>query len=299
MKKLFYGVSIVAMLTFGVTSCEQVEFVNINNSEMLEGDGVEITFKVSSIEQVSFDNENTGTRATRNITELCSRITLVFFQDGKKVKTIHQKDTDDEFGNLQTTLSAGEYKFVAIAHNGNGNPTITSLEEITFNGTVTMTDTFYYYGELNVAEPQELSLALKRAVAMVRFVVSDNVPEDVKRMKFYYTGGSSTFNAVTGFGSKDSRQTEYRDVPEAAHSGESYYDIYTFPHATEDVLKLTVTAQTDDDDEYPEQVFENIPVKINQITKYTGKFFENAQKPGEFKTTMTANDEWEEEELFY
>ena len=298
MKKLFYGVGIVAMLTFGITSCEQVEFVNINNSEMLEGDGIEMTFTISSIEQISFDDEKAGTRATHDITELCSRITLAFFQDGKKIKTINQKETDDDFGTLQTTLPAGEYKFVAIAHNGNGNPTITSLEEITFNGTVTMTDTFYYYGELNVAEPQDMSLALKRAVAMVRFVVSDNVPEEVTRMKFYYTGGSSTFNAVTGFGCKDSRQTEYRDVAEAAHSGESHYDIYTFPHATEDVLKLTVTAQTVDDD-YTERVIENIPVKINQITKFTGKFFENTQKPGEFKITMTTNDEWEEEELSY
>ena len=298
MKKLFYGVGIVAMLTFGVTSCEQVEFVNINNSEMLEGDGVEITFKVSSIEQVSFDDENTGTRATRNITELCSRITLVFFQDGKKVKTIHQKDTDDEFGNLQTTLPAGEYKFVALAHSSNGNPTITSLEEINFSSVKT-TDTFYYYGELDVTEPQDLNLSLKRAVAMVRFVVSDNAPEEVTKMKFYYTGGSSTFNAITGYGSKNSKQTEYRDVLEAAHSGESYYEIYTFPHEQEGLLKLTVTAQTDDDDEYLERVFESIPVKINQITKYTGKFFENAQKPGEFKVTMTTGDEWTEEELYY
>ena len=298
MKKLFCGVGIVAMLTFGVTSCEQVEFVNINNSEMLESDGVEITFKVSSIEQVSFDGVN-GTRSTYNITELCSRITLAFFQDGKKVKTVNQKETDDNFGTLQTTLPAGEYKFVVIAHNGNGNPTITSLEEITFNSTVTMTDTFYYYGELDVIEPQDINLTLKRAVAMVRFVISDNVPEEVKSMKFYYTGGSSTLNAITGFGSKDSRQTEYRNIEAAAYSGESHYDIYTFPHATEGLLKLTVTAQTDDDDEYLERVFENIPVKINQITKYTGKFFDNTQKPDEFKTTMSTNDEWEEEELFY
>lgn len=298
MKKLFYGVSIVAMLTFGITSCEQVEFVNINNSEMLESDGIEMTFTISSIEQISFDDENTGTRATRNITELCSRITLVFFQDGKKVKTIHQKDTDDEFGNLQTTLPAGEYKFVALAHSSNGNPTITSLEEINFSSVKT-TDTFYYYGELDVTEPQDLNLSLKRAVAMVRFVVSDNAPEEVTKMKFYYTGGSSTFNAITGYGSKNSKQTEYRDVLEAAHSGESYYEIYTFPHEQEGLLKLTVTAQTDDDDEYLERVFESIPVKINQITKYTGKFFENAQKPGEFKVTMTTGDEWTEEELYY
>ena len=299
MKRILYSGLVAAILTLGVISCEQVDIMGINNDEMLDDDGVELRFTISNIEQVSFDDDKTGTRATHDITELCSRITLVFFQDGKKVKTIHQKDTDDEFGTLQTTLPAGEYKFVAIAHNGNGNPSITSLEEIYFDSKVTMTDTFYYYGELDVTEPQDLNLSLKRAVAMVRFVISDNVPDEVTRMKFYYTGGSSTFNAITGYGSKDSRQTEYRDVDEAAHSGESYYEIYTFPHEEEDLLKLTVTAQTDDDDEYLERVFENIPVKINQITKFTGKFFENAQKPGEFKTTMTINDDWTETELSY
>lgn len=299
MKRILYSGLVAAILTLGVISCEQVDIMGINNDEMLDDDGVELRFTISNIEQVSFDDDKTGTRATHDITELCSRITLVFFQDGKKVKTIHQKDTDDEFGTLQTTLPAGEYKFVAIAHNGNGNPSITSLEEIYFDSKVTMTDTFYYYGELDVTEPQDLNLSLKRAVAMVRFVISDNVPGEVTRMKFYYTGGSSTFNAITGYGSKDSRQMEYRDVDETAHSGESYYEIYTFPHEEEDLLKLTVTAQTDDDDEYLERVFENIPVKINQITKFTGKFFENAQKPGEFKTTMTINDDWTETELSY
>lgn len=80
----------------------------------------------------------------------------------------------------------------------------------------------------------------KRVVAKFRLVVKDPTPEDVKTMKFYYTGGSSTFNALTGYGCVNSKQTELRSVKESAYTEESYYDIYTFPHDPEESKKLKV-----------------------------------------------------------
>lgn len=290
---------IIFMLMMGVVSCEKVDIPQMNANSVQE-DGVSVRLSISSIEQVSFDVRKSNTRAS-GIADYCGRITFAFFQGAEKVKMISQKASDSDFGMLQTTLPAGKYELVVIAHNGNGNPSVTSAEEIYFDSKVTMSDTFYYYGELDASKPQDLNIALMRVVAMVRFVIADNVPMGVRKMKFYYTGGSSTFNAVTGYGSKNSRQTEYRDVEEAAHTSESYYDIYTFPHENEDVLTLTVTALNADETTYKEQKFENIPVKINQITKYTGTFFGDTQQGGDWQkfTLSLSNTEWNEEECHY
>lgn len=296
MKKLFLKAGMTVMLAVAFISCEKVELPSTNNEKPQE-DGVRICFTISNIEQVAFDNGMVNTRAA--ITDLCSRITFAFFQDDEKIKQVSQKASDDGFGNLTVSLPSGSYKFVVLAHNGTDNPTVTSLDKITFGNNGKLADTFYYYGELDATESKDVNLSLKRVVAMVRFIITDAIPADVKKMKFEYTGGSSSLNATTGLGCVKSQQEETFTVEEAAHTGQSQYEIYTIPHATDGTLKLTVKALMNDDEEYKKQTFEEVPVTINKITKYTGKFFENTQKPGEMKISLNTDDEWTETEISY
>ena len=44
-----------------------------------------------------------------------------------------------------------------------------------------------------------------------RFVLTDDIPSDVKKMQFYYTGGSGAFNALTGLGSVNSKHYHWCD----------------------------------------------------------------------------------------
>jgi len=288
------------MLAIGFTSCEKVELPTVDNNDSQQEDGVNIRFTISQIEQVAFDNGPTKTRMSTALTDLCSRITFAFFKDTEKTKQVSQKADDEGFGSVQVSLPAGTYKFVVLAHKGKDNPTVTSPEEITFGNNGKLADTFYYYGELDATESKDVSLTLKRAVAMVRFITTDAVPADVSKMQFNYTGGSSSLNAVTGLGCKNSKQEETFTVDEKAHSEQSQYEIYTFPHEAEGKLKLTVKAVMANDNTYKEEVFEEIPVKINQITKYTGAFFKNTQKPGESKLSIQISDtEWTETEVTY
>lgn len=296
MKNLFLKAGMTAMLAVAFISCEKVELPSTNNEKPQE-DGVSISFTISNIEQVAFDNGMVNTRAA--ITDLCSRITFAFFRDDEKIKQVSQKASDNGFGNLTVSLPSGSYKFVVLAHNGTDNPTVTSLDKITFGNNGKLADTFYYYGELDATESKDVNLSLKRVVAMVRFIITDAVPADVKKMKFEYTGGSSSLNATTGLGCVKSQQEETFTVEEAAHTGQSQYEIYTIPHATDGTLKLTVKALMNDDEEYKKQTFEEVPVTINKITKYTGKFFENTQKPGEIKISLQTDDKWTEMEMSY
>ena len=233
------------------------------------------------------------TRAATDITALCSRLNIAIFDaDGTKVKTVAQKEGDANYGTVALSLAAGTYQLVVIAHNGEGSATITSEEKVTFPNNK-VTDTFYYYGDLVVtSEKQSYDLTLTRAVAMFRLVLTDEeIPATVAKLKFYYTGGSSTFSPRDGYGCVNSKQTEVR--PTAA---DGIYDIYTLPHSEDDVLtKLTVTALDQNDNTVKERVFENVPVTRNQITRYTGSLFGNGgggqQSDGTFR--MTADPDWD------
>ena len=233
------------------------------------------------------------TRSATDITELCSRLNIAIFDaDGTKVKTVAQKESDAGYGTVALTLAAGTYQLVVIAHNCDGSATITSEEKVTFPNNK-VTDTFYYYGDLVVTDAQQsYDLTLTRAVAMFRLVLTDEeIPASVAKLKFYYTGGSSTFSPKDGYGCIQSKQTEVR--PTAA---DGIYDIYTLPHSEDDVLtKLTVTALDQNDNTVKERVFENVPVTRNQITRYTGSLFGNggggSTSDGTFR--MTADPDWD------
>ena len=233
------------------------------------------------------------TRAATDITELCSRLNIAIFDtEGTKVKTVSQKEGDASFGTVAMKLAAGTYHLVVIAHNGDGSATITSEEKVTFPNNK-VTDTFYYYGDLEVTDSQQsYDLTLTRAVAMFRLVLTDEaMPSSVSKLKFYYTGGSSTFSPKDGYGCVNSRQTEVRTV-----AADGIYDIYTLPHTEQDVLtKLTVTALDADDNIIKERLFENVPITRNQITRYTGSFFgsggSGSTSDGNFR--LTANPDWD------
>ena len=233
------------------------------------------------------------TRAATDITALCSRLNIAIFDaDGSKVKTVAQKEGDASYGTVALTLAAGTYRLVVIAHNCDGSATITSEEKVTFPNNK-VTDTFYYYGDLVVTDNQQsYDLTLTRAVAMFRLVLTDEeIPSNVAKLKFYYTGGSSTFSPSAGYGCVNSKQTEVRTIAE-----EGIYDIYTLPHTEDDVLtKLTVTALDANDNTVKERLFENVPVTRNQITRYTGSFFGSggggSTSDGTFH--LTADPDWD------
>ena len=277
-KYLFIAIALL------IASCEKPI---LDSEDISSAKEANVILHMTQFEQTVF------TRATTDITDLCTRLNIAIFDaDGTKVKTVAQKDTDSNFGSVALTLSAGTYQLVVIAHCCDGSATITSTEKVTFPNNK-VTDTFYYYGDLVVTDSQQsYDLTLTRAVAMFRLVLTDEeIPSNVARLKFYYTGGSSTFSPSAGYGCVNSKQTEYRTVA----PGLSVFEIYTLPHTEEDVLtKLTVTALDANDNTVKERVFENVPVTRNQITRYTGSFIGNGggtTSDGTFR--LTADPDWD------
>ena len=285
----------LALLT---AACEK-PILDIEDSSMVSDSAADanVILRISQFELQPFSvGGGSATRAATDITDFCTRLNIALFQDGTKVKTIAQKEDDASFGTVALTLAAGTYQLVVIAHSGEGSATITSEEKVTFPNNK-VTDTFYYYGDLVVSDSrQSYDLTLTRAVAMFRLVLTDEeMPSNVSKFKFYYVGGSSTFNPSSGYGCVNSKQTEVRTVSADFVSGTAF-DIYTLPHTEEDVLtKLIVTALDANDNTVKERTFENVPVTRNQITRYTGSFFGSGgsgqQSDGTFR--LTADPDWD------
>lgn len=281
MKHLFS----IILLCLSLLSCER-EFLGDRDEVNASADGkVKVTFNISGIEQFPF-----GSGPSRAGERLYTRLTIALFQGDTKVKNVSQTMDDANLGSISMDIAPGTYKIVAIAHNGLGNCTISFPDKITFANNK-MTDTFYHCGTIDVTESCTNSLVLKRCVAMFRMIVTDEIPKDVAQMKFYYTGGSSTFDAVAGFGSVQSKQTEIFDVSNAkADAAGTVFEVYTFPHEPSDVMTVKVTALDAAGNALVENAYENIPIQQNVITQYTTDFFNTIPNKNLSATVSIEND---------
>lgn len=218
------------------------------------------------------ENTNVALNLTKGelVKTVCQKAIFSFFKDDQKIGTVSQTTDDTDFGAIHLSLSPGTYRIVAIGHNGSGNCTITSPEKITFTNNK-LTDTFYHYGTIEVKKDENTSesITLKRAVAMFRLNIKDEIPANAKSIQFYYTGGSSTFNAVSGYGCVNSKQTETLDIT----SGQQVYEVYTFPHEDGKKLQMTISILNESGITIASRTFSDVIVKKNYITKYSGKLF--------------------------
>ena len=294
-------IALAAMFTACESGYDPNDFADSSDADddenVVEEGSVNVTFNIVSVEQVDFENTTYGTRAT-DLSDLCTRIDFAAFSESDNKTTYNQTSDDDDFGTLSVSLAEGTNRIVILAHNGTGSASIYRPDSIRFSNNK-VTDTFYYYAEITATEGGSYNVSLTRGVAMFRLIVTDDTPDDVAQMEFYYTGGSSTFDATQGLGVVQSRQTETRDVESTAYSGESVYEIYTFPHSTDDYLDITVTALDASDGELLEREFDDVPVTINTITQYTGEFFTEISGSSSSTFSITIDSEWDTQEYTY
>lgn len=249
-------------------SCEKA-FIDVDDgagdtpaASKLEGN---LIVSISQIEQMPFMDY---TRAA--VADVCTRVNFaVYNMAGTRVKQINQQLGHANYGTAAFQLEEGEYQLVVVAHSSNGNPTMTDPTKIRFTNAQGFTDTFLYNGHITIgAEPQTHTVTLRRITSLCRFVVTDDYPFNVKKMRFYYTGGSGAFNASTGFGTVNSKQDVKFDVT----SGQKQFDLYTILHNTEGTIHLKVSALDAADNVLREREFD-VPLAQNKITWFTGAFF--------------------------
>ena len=259
------------MVLLLVTACEKPLIEDAGNQSQSEEDGANVRLRFSLYDMQDF------TRAVSPLLGGCTRLSVAIFNEtGTKIKSIPQTASDAAFGTAAVLLTDGTYTVVAVAHSSTeGHATITSTEKVTFANNK-MTDTFSACETFTVGEDSEVdrTITLQRVVAMVRLTVKGTIPDEVKRFKFYYTGGSSTLNPTTGYGCVQSKQTEYRSTV-CGDTIATTYELFTAPHDLNDVLKLVITAQDQSGATKGEWTMDNVPVTRNKITTWTGRLFKD------------------------
>ncbi|PVX50150.1 FimB/Mfa2 family fimbrial subunit [Hallella colorans] len=302
--KTFRGLCVLACVSclfcMSFTSCQKAVYDDVDTPVENKA-GIPIKFIVSSFERM--DARSMSFSRGTDVRSICSRLNLAVYNGTQKIKQINQLSTDSDFGTLQLTLPEGKYKIVVLAHNGAKNPTMTDIEKIGFNGK--LTDTFYYCTNITVgSEAQSFDVDLKRAVAMVRFQ-TNKIPANVSKMKFYYTGGSSSLNALLGGGAVKSRQTEEIAVSTDMVGNPGSFDIFSIPRSDSNLLTMDVTAFDNENAQIFHKRIDGIQIKRNFITELNGSFFGNGDDGGgeivngQIKLNLFSNDEWQTIKMTY
>lgn len=269
----------LSFLALLLSNCENPV---ITDEERMEPQG-NLKVSIYQIEQTPF---SALTRAESGIA--CSRLNfIVYDESGSRLNQVSQKAEEPGFGTTAFQLEEGIYQLVVVGHSASGNPTTTNLSKIQFTNGTGYSDTFLYYGEVTVGTEQtDWEVSLHRIVSLCRFVITDDIPAEVKKLRFYYTGGSGAFDAATGLGSVASKQSVTFDVQE----GQKQFDLYTFLHNPSDNIALKVTALDASDNILRERDFD-VPMKQNEVTWLTGSYFSGSSS-GSTSISITINTDW-------
>lgn len=270
-----HGLFLVAslLLLFTLNSCEKVVIDGQSSA-----DGETAGSVVISVEGVESYINGDDTRSTFPIEQVCTRLCFAVYQGGSRVKYDNQKLGDSDFGSTVMALDPGHYQLLILGHSGNANPSTTKPEQIKFtnltaSGGTGYTDTFYYFGDLEVsASMPEKSYTLERASAMFRLVVNDRKPSAVKRFYFYYTGGSGQLDVTTGYGNANSQQKVYFDLDASTDNKPLQFELYTFPHQGDQKVTFRIQAlDADGETLYSREI--KASMEPNFITQYSGNFY--------------------------
>ena len=275
--------SVLTALVF--TSCEKIIIDDEETSGNMNGN---LRVRVFQIEKTPFGSL---TRAAQPASEACARLNfLIYNTDGSRAKMVNQTSDNAGFGTASFQLDEGDYQLVVVGHSANGNPTSTNPQKISFTNAQGYTDTFLSSGDITI-EPEEsleIDVTLERIVARCSFVITDEFPAEVKKLQFYYTGGSGAFNAYTGLGSVNSKQTVTFDVTDGS---QTQFDLYTFLHEQSDNIAMKVTALDASGNELYVREFD-VPMEQNHITWLTGTFFNGSGSSSTSVTGVTVNTDW-------
>lgn len=285
--------TIIAMLMLvammGLSACEKAVLDEQQQEEKkpLEGN---VIIRTSMYNIVPFE-----TRAVQNVADFSNTLQFILYQNGTKVKGVTQKKSEGNYGQIGLTLEPGTYQLLVLAHSSTGgNPSVADPTQIKFTNSDGYSDTFYYYGDIEVTTEQTTyDVTLQRATSMVRVTILDEIPTNVQMIRLYYVGESGVFNAVTGMGgTTNSEQSILFNV--SGKSAPLTLCAYTFLRNATGTLNMTITAYgSSASDVIATKQLNNIPMKNHMVTEYSGYLFSTPVTTVDATFNLTAETSWE------
>ena len=226
-----------------------------------EPTNVTLTFSPYDIEPM--------TRAAVSIADVVTKLDVWIYESGTEFASIHQTSSDAAFGSITVTLDKTKtYTLYAIGHKSEG----ATLDD----GVISFTDdkvthAMYYSTTFSPSSTTSLSCLMNRIVADFRLEITDDVPDECKKLRFTISdvydrwsvtdGGTHSLNRVSTIG----------------YGGTSaIFNVYAIVTDAQTLHTVTVEAlDADGNSLVPAQVktFENVPLRNGYKTTYRGAFF--------------------------
>jgi len=251
-----------------------------------------VTFSVSNYRQISFDDLS-GSSVTRAVpsdhpSTLAHLIIAVFnAESGQPACQPIQHDHENyqkenqqaAYPKFSVTLPYGRYRVLILGFNGSRKCTITSVSRISWEDNY-VPNTFYYCEDFIFDKNTSLEqkITLKHAVSGFRVITEDALPAELKKMRFSSTVGGTELDAVTGLTPQGTGRTSDIVVPaDSIGNKGSSFTVYLFLPSEEQVMgSYTVQALGKNDNVLYKKVFKDVPLRINALTMWQGKFFEES-----------------------
>ena len=211
----------------------------------------------------------------------------LWLSDGETTTDVHQTSSDANYGTVTTTLNKTKtYTLYAIAHKAAEACTLT-------NGIIAYPDdkvkeSFFYSTTFTPATTANMNCSMHRITGKFALQTTDAVPADVDHFRFTIANTGIRFNAATA--APDNvidRQVDFASISRNNTDGTCSFAcqiLSTSDAATN--FTITATAYSATNDIIEQKTFENVPIRNNYRTAYTGAFFTSSA----LSLSFTASD---------
>lgn len=241
------------------------------------GGSATVNFQVINYEQLDYD-EPSGVKAQTRGTTLndLSYLSMgIYKQETYELVEVQHIAKDEEgYGSFSANLPYGNYLFVFLGYQGSRKAQMESPTEIHFADDF-VPHLFYAQTGMTVSSENgtQQSVKLQRAVASFTIVSNGTNPSNLAKLSITANGGGHHLNALTGKAPSIEERSYTYDVSGQAGNGNLSITFYSFLVSNTGTMNFTVTALDAGGGTIQSRQFTNVPMKINQRTRYTGYFF--------------------------
>lgn len=259
-----------------------------------------ITFTVSNYRQISFDDLSSSASSRSVPTDHPSTLAhiLVAIYDAETGQRAcppiqhDQKDyehNNEAYPKFQITLPYGRYRIVVLGFNGSHGCNITSANHISWDDDY-VPNTFLYSEDMTIdknTNPNQ-KLTLEHVVTAFRIVAEDAIPEGLKKMRFSSDMGGTVLDATTGYAAQVTGRTADLLVPADSVGKQGVcFTSYLFLPGEQATGKYTVCALGEKDKVLHEKRFDEVPLSINVLTVWQGRFFDASDGEDEYVARLS------------
>ena len=230
-----------------------------------------------------------------DVTELdLTDLWMFDYTDGELQQTVHQSNTDEDFGVLSASMGYGDHTLYFVASRGTTPTADTDAQTITW---VKPSDTFWATATVTVSPSSASSQAitLSRVATRLRITVNDEVPAGAAKFVITPAQWYYGIDYTTGGGiAPSANQPREVNIPSSyiGTSGQLAISIFGFVPSADWHTDITATLKASDESILGQVTLEDVTLNKNITTSYSGGILGTAKA-----FTLTADDAWGDDDI--